>query len=149
MRSGRTPASERPSKRMSPSSRRALPAMSENSVVLPAPFAPISPQISPASTAKVTSRTASTPPKRFETCSSSSSGIGPTCLSSCDQTLNPAGQREHEHHQDGADRDHVDLRRGGPQELREQAQEQHAPQWALMVIAAADQGHRDDRDGDH
>ena len=47
-----------------------------NNVVLPAPFGPISPKISPVSTANDTSLTATTPPKRRETCSACSATTG-------------------------------------------------------------------------
>ena len=46
-----------------------------NSVVLPAPFGPISPQISPSLTAQVTPSSARTPPKRTDTSSMRSNGL--------------------------------------------------------------------------
>src|SRR5215211_2812518 len=48
--------------------------MIENSVVLPAPFGPISAVMRPASAVSDASLTASTPPKRLRTCSTRSSG---------------------------------------------------------------------------
>src|SRR5581483_7930877 len=48
--------------------------MQLNSVVLPAPFGPISPTISPRSMASVTPRLAMSPPKRFVAASTVSSG---------------------------------------------------------------------------
>ena len=48
--------------------------MTLNAVVLPAPFGPISPTISPASAVKETASSATMPPKRFETLSTSRRG---------------------------------------------------------------------------
>ena len=47
--------------------------MQLNSVVLPAPFGPISPQMAPLATSKLTSSSAVTPPKRIVTPSTASS----------------------------------------------------------------------------
>src|SRR3954470_22227261 len=116
---------------MSPRSGLLWPAMSENSVVLPAPLAPMSPQISPAPTLKLTSRTASTPPKRFDTRSSSSSATSDSCEALRQPALNAAGQHQHEHHQHGAEDAHVDLRHIRPQQFGQQAQEHHAEQRSL------------------
>ena len=62
-------------------------------VVLPAPFGPISPAISPRSTESETSSSATTPPKRRVTCSSSSSAkaaLGPA-LDEVEQPPEDAG----------------------------------------------------------
>ena len=56
-----------PSKRMSPASGLNTPAMRLNSVVLPAPFGPMTAKISPGATASDTSSTATSPRKRFVT----------------------------------------------------------------------------------
>src|SRR6476619_4628960 len=50
------------------------PLMMENSVVLPAPFGPMSAAIRPASTESETSSRARSPPKRLLTCSTQSNG---------------------------------------------------------------------------
>ena len=62
-----------PSKVMVPALGFWLPAITANSVVLPAPLAPISPTRSPVSTDRSTPRTATTPPKRFSRFSIASS----------------------------------------------------------------------------
>jgi len=53
--SGRSPVIARPSKRTSPVSGARKPVTRLKSVVLPAPFGPMSPTIAPASTSKLTS----------------------------------------------------------------------------------------------
>src|SRR6476659_6046139 len=138
-----------PSKRISPASGLLWPAISENNVVLPAPFAPIKPQISPALTSRLTSRTAATPPKRLDTLRSSSSGTSGSCATSSEPALDAARQDQHENDQHGAENDHIDLRRIRPQQLREQAEEHHAEQRSFVIVAATDQGHGDDGDGHH
>src|SRR4051812_30608365 len=52
---------------MAPSSGRVSPSIISSVVVLPAPFGPRIPNVSPASTSKETPATASTVPKRFFT----------------------------------------------------------------------------------
>ena len=61
-----------PSSRIVPPVGRTVPAMQLKSVVLPAPFGPISPTISPRRTAIETESTAATPPNRRETARTSS-----------------------------------------------------------------------------
>src|SRR6266850_2285620 len=64
-----------PLKRMRPVSVGSTPEIWPMSVVLPAPFGPISACTSPRTTSRVTSSVATTPPKRFETPRSSSMGF--------------------------------------------------------------------------
>src|SRR5262245_64577825 len=59
---------------MRPWSAGKLPAMIENSVVLPAPFGPMRAVIRAVSAEKDDRSSASKPPKRFETCSTRSRG---------------------------------------------------------------------------
>src|ERR1700690_1677888 len=59
---------------MSPSSLRNCPQTQLNSVVLPAPFGPTRPTLSPSPTSKLMSLTACTPPKDFATPCSDRSG---------------------------------------------------------------------------
>ena len=61
-----------PSNAMVPSSGANTPAIRLNSVVLPAPFGPITAKIAPSGTANVTSATARSPLKFFETLATSS-----------------------------------------------------------------------------
>ena len=58
---GPQPAMSRPSSKMRPPSGGTTPVMQLNSVVLPAPFGPISPVMRPASTSRSTPRRARTP----------------------------------------------------------------------------------------
>src|SRR5271163_4873255 len=59
------PVVTRPSNLTSPALGRNWPRMQLKSVVLPEPFGPMTPRISPSSTANETSLTAATPPKRL------------------------------------------------------------------------------------
>src|SRR5438067_450206 len=72
---GFLPTIERPSKATSPRVGCIIPVITLNSVVLPAPFGPIKPWISPTSTWMVTSRSAMRPPNCLVTCSTSRSAI--------------------------------------------------------------------------
>src|SRR5258708_37935274 len=65
------------SKTMRPMSVGSTPEIWPMSVVLPAPFGPISACTSPRTTSRVTSSVATTPPKRFEAPRSSSIGFLP------------------------------------------------------------------------
>ena len=60
---GASPSTSRPSSRTLPASAPSWPFSMLKQVVLPAPFGPIIASSSPASTPKLTSRTACTPPK--------------------------------------------------------------------------------------
>jgi hypothetical protein len=75
--SGRSPVIERPSSRTSPASGREKPVMTSKRADFPAPFGPMTPTISPAATAKLMSALATTPPKRFVTWTTSTSGGAP------------------------------------------------------------------------
>src|SRR5580698_7959811 len=61
------PVSGVPSKMMSPDSGRSCPQTQLNKVVLPAPFGPTSPTLSPGATSKVMVCTAWIPPKDLQT----------------------------------------------------------------------------------
>ena len=65
LRDGETVARSTPSNRMRPPLGRSTPEIMLNSVVLPAPFGPITLQISPDVTSMLTSATACRPPKRL------------------------------------------------------------------------------------
>src|ERR1700746_3508003 len=67
----------RPSSMKRPENTGCTPAMIFISVLLPAPFSPTRPWISPGESAKSIPRRASTPPKAFVICVSSSRGEGP------------------------------------------------------------------------
>src|SRR5690349_127873 len=143
MRSGLRCSIDLPSKRISPASGLLWPAISENNVVLPAPFAPSKPQISPALTSRLTSRTAATPPKRLDTLRSSSSGTSGSCATSSEPALDAAWQDQHEDDQHRTEDAHIDLRRVRPQQLGEQTEEHDTQQRSFVIVAAADQGHGD------
>ena len=72
--SGGSPDMRRPFSRTSPASGTTSPEIALNSEVLPAPFGPISPRISPSRTSKLISTLAATPPNDLLTRSTSSSG---------------------------------------------------------------------------
>src|SRR5215208_960833 len=95
MRSGASPAIDWPSKVTSPESGGIRPVIKLNSVVLPAPFGPITLRISPGSSARSTPSTAWTPPKcRFSPrISSSGATSGPP-----DQAARP--EANHQQQQD-------------------------------------------------
>src|SRR5271167_1634805 len=67
-----------------------------NSVVLPAPLGPISPRISPSARVKVTSDTATKPPKRLVTPLTSSKALirSPFWNAAQDDTSSQSGRRE-------------------------------------------------------
>ena len=71
---GAHPVTSTPASRTRPSSGATKPLMTSNSVVLPAPLAPISPTISPGCTVSVTSSMAVTPPNRRRTSTTSRAG---------------------------------------------------------------------------
>src|SRR5712691_10290750 len=69
------PVTSWPWKRILPASGRRAPAIRLNSVVLPEPFGPMTPSSSPSSSVKLTSFTDRTPPKPFDSRSTSSRGM--------------------------------------------------------------------------
>ena len=71
---GTSPAISRPSKRIEPAFGLSAPAIRLKIVLLPDPFGPIRPRISPARRSKPTSLTAVKPPKRLVRPSTSSTG---------------------------------------------------------------------------
>src|SRR5262245_66649519 len=73
-RCGGSPVISAPSKIMRPPLGGAKPATIENSVVLPAPFGPISAVMRPAGARNDVRSRASKPPNRFDTCSTRNSG---------------------------------------------------------------------------
>src|SRR5436309_10533946 len=105
-RSGERPTSDWPRKLRRPASGRQKPAMQLNRVVLPEPFGPISPTISPSRTAKSTPSTATRPPKRLVTPLPSSTII-PLLLSTplparpaaLDEAHHAARRDQHHHEQ--------------------------------------------------
>ena len=72
--SGGSPAISAPWKRMAPEVGAKKPASELKTVVLPAPFGPMRPAISPSRIVKLTSSLAVSPPKRFVSFSTSRSG---------------------------------------------------------------------------
>src|SRR5208282_5534161 len=74
-RGGGSPGISLPRKRIEPAEGGISPVTVLNRVVLPAPLAPMRPTISPSSTAKLTPRRTSRPPKCLKTPFSSSSGM--------------------------------------------------------------------------
>src|SRR5438105_10227465 len=87
-----------PLKRMRPVWVGSTPEIWPMSVVLPAPFGPISACTSPRTTSSVTSSVATTPPNRLETPRSSSMAL---CLQ---QSRNPLGSQHDYREQHDADR---------------------------------------------
>src|ERR1700730_1300694 len=95
---------------MTPAVGRWKPEMIENSVVLPAPFGPISAVMRPVSAVNDALSTASRPPKRFDTLSTWSSGSATLVLhGGCLELLKDAAQardqsgdaaRRERHHED-------------------------------------------------
>src|SRR5436309_13852708 len=98
--------------------------MMENSVVLPAPFGPISAVIRPTSTASETGATASSPPKRLHTCWRQSNGLAMGALwgrcpqprkaqaEAGQQSRNPMRRKRHDEAKDAT----VDAKIGGRME---------------------------------
>src|SRR5689334_12972079 len=70
----------RPAKRISPAPGARSPEMRPNRLVLPAPFGPTIPTVSPGSTVSDRSSAMTTRPNRFVTCSSWSSGLAISSL---------------------------------------------------------------------
>src|SRR5689334_2643016 len=77
----------RPSNMKRPENSVCTPAMIFISVLLPAPFSPTRPWISPGNSAKSTPRSASTPPKAFVMPLSSRMGGRPSDIASSDQEM--------------------------------------------------------------
>src|SRR5687768_16580706 len=86
-----------PRKRMVPLSVATLPEIWPISVVLPAPFGPMSACTSPAATSRPTSSVATTPPKRLET------SLRLSMPSSGEQAGNSLRSEENDHEQHDAD----------------------------------------------
>src|SRR5437867_4807680 len=87
-----------PLKRMRPVWVGSTPEIWPMSVVLPAPFGPISACTSPRATSSVTSSVATTPPKRLETPRSSSMALP------CEQSRKTLGRQHHDRKEHDADR---------------------------------------------
>src|ERR1043166_9509807 len=83
MREGRSPVMSRPSSSMLPLLGWNSPLTMLSSVVLPAPFGPMIETISPCPTKTVTSSTARTPPKRFDTPDTASCGCSTAASEAC------------------------------------------------------------------
>src|SRR5216117_354769 len=84
-------------KTMRPVSVARTPEIWPMSVVLPAPFGPMSACTSPRTTSSVTSSVATTPPKRFETPRSSSMALP------LDESGQPLGRQHHDGEEHDAD----------------------------------------------
>src|ERR1700680_3241867 len=106
------------------------PLMIENSVVLPAPFGPINAVIRPFAADSVARSTASKPPNRLVTVSTSSNASGMTLLRRCrsfresydvpqgsDQSGNAAREECHDHNKHSAIDDEIKARRGVGEKL--------------------------------
>src|SRR5690349_20549914 len=96
---------------MLPPSATTLPDTALNSVVLPAPFGPISAQISPACKSNETPPTAISPPNRTETSRTDSSGSSATIVALDERRMcacQQAGQtaRQEQDHQDDEQSEH-------------------------------------------
>src|SRR5437868_6259166 len=94
------PVTSRPSKRTLPCSGAYSPEMTLMQVVLPDPFGPTSPRISPACKLKLTPSSARNAPKRFTRPSMRRSGAvsGDIDASATQQRHEPVGQEQHERH---------------------------------------------------
>src|SRR5262245_8289525 len=121
--------------------------MTENKVVLPAPFGPTSATIWPGSTKKAARSSASNPPKRceiFSTRSMSAMGALPAAneLSrALEQTGDPARCEGHDQHEHAAIDDEIEPGRVAGDELgglAEQLHHQRAEQWPEHRADAAD-----------
>src|SRR2546430_7375495 len=126
----------------------------ENSVVLPAPFGPISAVMRPVSAVNDALSTASRPPKRMETFSTCSSGSATAALHGCrvaglleyavhagDQSDDAARRKGHHEHEYATINDEVETRRVAGHELGEFAQNldhQRAEQRSEHRAGAAD-----------
>src|SRR5262247_1355461 len=135
MTSGRWPSMRAPAKLITPPVGRLLPAISENSVVLPAPLAPIKPTSSPSPIARLTLLRARKPPNLLLTLSTASS----MRLARRARTRQPAaesgGSEQHEADEREPQQDHVDLRRVRPQQLRQQAEEKRTDDRSARFVA--------------
>src|ERR1700722_18730829 len=101
--SGGSPETRFPASRTSPASGTTAPDIALNSEVLPAPFGPIRPRISPSCTSKLISTLAATPPNDLLTRSTSSSGgivrsgwRAHTDADQARQTLRPGERHDHD-----------------------------------------------------
>src|SRR5215475_10795608 len=143
-RSPRHPSIRRPAKRMVPRSGLRKPEARLKTVVLPAPFGPITAVIEPSATAKEAPSTAATPPKALPTLSSSSSTallVEQQLAAAAEQALGP---QRHEQHQQQSDQEQAQegARPGIEQRQREEVEE------ARAGIEQAEQ-HCPDRDCPH
>src|SRR5215510_4512187 len=146
---------------MRPAVGRRKPVTMANSVVLPAPFGPISAVMRPASAVNDAPSTASRPPKRFDTASTRRSGSAMGTLRCDDPRPRPAQAGEQagyaawreRHHQDqhGAVDDEIEAGRIAGDELGHLAQRldhQRAQQWTDRGADAADDGGKQRLDRD-
>src|SRR6187455_602588 len=134
---------------MRPSLGAMKPVMMANSVVLPAPFGPISAVMRPASAVNDAALTASNPPKRRETFSTRSSSaiaalhrLGAKLRAQAfEQSRNAARRESHDEHQHSAVDHQIEPRRMAGRELgefAERAHDQRAKQRAEHRADAAD-----------
>ena len=143
-----------PSKRTRPRLAGCTPVIMLISVVLPAPFGPIRPRISPCATEKLTPSTALSPPKRRDT-SSSVEQRGHRCSSTAGETLpqqrqKSVRQKQHQDDDDEPERRGVDGEEIPPDELLERDQDQRADRRTEDRAEPAEQDHhqRLDREQD-
>src|SRR5229473_975865 len=151
---------------MRPSLGCAKPAMIENSVVLPAPFGPISAVMRPACARNDARSSASKPPKRFDTCSTRNSGStmaaaqrwrrhrleGQETVPQVEKNSSDAARRERDDQDEDAPvDDEIEARRiAGHElgELSERLDHQRAEKWAEYSADAADDGSEQSLDRD-
>src|SRR5437870_8629793 len=140
-----------PSGRRRPPSARGCREMRLMSVVLPAPFGPMSPKACPAATARSTRSTAWTPPKVLLSCRVSSnirgSDLGEAArLAKLGERHDPAREIDDDREQDGSLEDvAVVLERA--QQLGQRGEDRRAEDGAEDVRDTADDGEHEDRHG--
>src|SRR5436305_1187059 len=91
-----------PPRRTSPASAWRMPEITLMQVVLPDPFGPTRPRISPARTWKLTPSSARNPPKRLTSLSTTSSGSGDIDSPAPRERGEAVGHKEHEQHDEDA-----------------------------------------------
>src|SRR5689334_17087137 len=131
-----------PRKRTCPAVGRSAPTRQEKSVVFPAPFGPMMPKTSPSFTSKSTADSASRPPKRFESCRTSSMDEPPDPPAESDESLR---LEEHDHDEQPAvdEEEGVAQRRDRQQLDLQRADDERAEDRPGDRADAADDRHQD------
>src|SRR3990172_13291555 len=111
IRCGGRPVMSSPRKRTLPSSGARNPVSAANSVVLPAPFGPISPAIVPSATSRPAPPPARRPPKIFDSPRTSSTRLAPPAQ--LEQVDEPVGQKADDQDEKAAVDDQRKTRRIG------------------------------------